>query len=522
VLQRRGKVFTSRIVVPRDLRGLLGRVEITRSLRTSDVREANRKNLLWEPHIGTLLGHLRRHGRWMKQDELEALTQRYLVASFDEIEERLALDWTPDGIEIHSSHLNERCHELSGALAAADVSSAIDLAMEIAPHADELAQRKLARRLIEARLQAAMAELRAVAGEPLRRSEATRRAPQGAVAEPKKSPKVSEMAAMYAEERIAQGKWTPKTALQGKKIFEVITELLRDQPAGEVTKGHIRQLGLDITKLPANMAKKYRGSTVAEVLAMTEGDNAVARLEPRSVNKHYQHVRSLFKWAADHDHIAQSPAAILHEVEEGRAQDARKAFDDADIVALFAEIAKKAKEPYGFWIPRIMAFTGCRMGEAAQLRKFDVRIEQGVAVFDFNEDDESDKKNLKTDGSTRLVPIHPRLLELGILDFVESCVDEFLFPERVRYTSNPQRGNTDLVSKQLNRWLRNAGVADRRKQVQSFRGTFTTRLKDLGIPEYHIAEVAGHENDNITTGRYGKRSNLTTLRDVVAQLKLPI
>jgi len=50
----------------------------------------------------------------------------------------------------------------------------------------------------------------------------------------------------------------------------------------------------------------------------------------------------------------------------------------------------------------------------------------------------------------------------------------------------------------------------------------TTRLKDLGIPEYHIAELAGHENDNITTGRYGKRSNLATLRDVLARLTLPI
>ena len=171
MLQRRGKVFTSRIVVPRDLRGLLGRVEITRSLRTSDVREANRKNLLWEPHIGTLLGHLRRHGRWMKQDELEALTQRYLVASFDEIEDRLALDWNPAGLELYSSHLNERCHELSGALASADLSSGIELAIEMAPQADDVAQRKLARRLIEARLQAAIAELRAVAGEPLRRPE---------------------------------------------------------------------------------------------------------------------------------------------------------------------------------------------------------------------------------------------------------------------------------------------------------------------------------------------------------------
>jgi len=520
VLHRRGKVFTSRIVVPRDLQGLLGRVEITKSLRTTDLREANRKNLLWRPHIGTLLGCLRRHGRGMKQDEMEALTQRYLAASFDEIEDRLALDWSPDGLEFYSSQLNDRCHELSGALAAADLSSAIQLATEMVPEADELAQRKLARRLIEARLQAAMGELRAIAGEPQWRPEVTQRALAAVAPEAKPSQKVSEIAAMYAEERNAKGKWTPKTKKQSIAIFHVIGSLLGDPPMGEVTKAHIRQLGHSIIKLPTNITKKYRGLTVHEVLAKVDGDDEVARLEPRSVNKYYQHVRSLFAWAAENDLITQSPASVLHEVEEGRAQDARKAFDDADITAFYAVIEKKAKEPYSLWIPRIMAYTGCRMGEAAQLRKADVRKEQGVPVFDFNEDTE--EKNLKTDGSTRLVPIHPRLLDLGILDFVESCADGYLFPERVRYTENPERSNVDLLSKELLRWLRQAGVTDPRKQVQSFRGTMTTRLKEFGIPEYHIAEIAGHENDNITTGRYGKRSNMPTLRDALAQLVLPI
>ncbi|WP_425486737.1 DUF6538 domain-containing protein [Metallibacterium scheffleri] len=40
VLQRRGNTFTSRLGVPADLRPLLGRVEITRSLRTGEIRPA--------------------------------------------------------------------------------------------------------------------------------------------------------------------------------------------------------------------------------------------------------------------------------------------------------------------------------------------------------------------------------------------------------------------------------------------------------------------------------------------------
>ncbi|WP_158881333.1 site-specific integrase [Rhodanobacter sp. L36] len=460
----------------------------------------------------------------MKQGDLDELTQRYLAATFDEIEDRLALDWTAGGLDVYSSQLNERCHELSQALAAADVSSTIELAVGMAPEAEAIAHRKLARRLIEAQLHSAHAELRALAGEPLRRPEAATRG-LGAAPQPKAkvSPRVSAVCAMYSEERIAQGKWTPKTAEQSKKIFQLIAGLLGDPFIHEVSKDHVRQLGLDITRLPANMTKRYPGLTAREVLSKVQGDATTHRLEPRSVNKHYQHVRTLFRWAADHDHIAQSPATILREVEEGRAQDARKAFDDADIVAFFSEAAKRSKEPYGLWVPRIMALTGCRMGEAAQLRKVDIRVDQGIPVFDFNEEsDEPSHKTLKTDGSTRVVPIHPRLLDLGILAFAESCSGEFLFPERVRYTANDKRGNVDRLSKQLTRWLRSAGVTDPKKKVQSFRGTMTTRLKDLGVPEYHIAELAGHENDNITTGRYGKRSSLPKLLDVLALLVLPV
>ncbi len=520
MLQRRGNFFTSRIIVPRDLQGILGRVEITRSLRTADPREANRRRLLWEPHIGTLLGLLRKNGRFMTKDQLDALTRQYLVASFDQIEERLALDWTPEGLEIHSSQLNERCHELSGALASADLSGAMGLAAEMAPGADELSLRKLARRLIEVRLDTAVAELRALAGETLMRPEASL-APQEASGELlPMSPKVSEVAAMYAQERIARGLWSPKTAKQGAAIFQVIAEMLGDPMISLVGKGDIRRLGLDIPKLPANRSKKYPGLPIVDVLARIDQDETVDRLEPRSVNKHYQHVRTLFAWAAEHDHIAQSPATVLHDVEEGRAQEARKVLEDSEIVVFFAHIEMKSREPYGLWIPRIMAFTGCRMGEAAQLRKEDVRMEQGVLVFDFNE--ESDQKNLKTNASNRRVPIHPRLLELGFLEFVEGCGEGFLFPERVRFTENPGRGNMDLLSKQLNRWLRAAGITDRRKTVQSFRGTMVTRLKDQGVAEHHIAELVGHENDNITTGRYGKASSMETLRAAISKLGLPI
>ncbi len=92
VLHLRRQVFTSRIVLPGRLQRLFGRVEIIKSLRTTDAREAVRRQSLWESHVDVLIRHVGKYGVLMTQEELEALTWQYLAASSDEIESRLAPD----------------------------------------------------------------------------------------------------------------------------------------------------------------------------------------------------------------------------------------------------------------------------------------------------------------------------------------------------------------------------------------------------------------------------------------------
>ena len=69
---------------------------------------------------------------------------------------------------------------------------------------------------------------------------------------------------------------------------------------GDVIKADIRRLGLDIARLPSNMTKKYPGISACDVLAQLQDTTGYEALEPRSINKHYQHARSLFAWAAAH------------------------------------------------------------------------------------------------------------------------------------------------------------------------------------------------------------------------------
>lgn len=500
----------------------MGRVEITRSLRTGDRREALRRLVLWETHVGTFLTTICRRGAGMTREQLDQLRDRYLSVTFDQIEERLALDWSEPGLEVHRWDLGEEAEAISGGLANADYRIGMPWAQAMLPDAEDDVLRKLARRLMEAKLEAIQAELNALNGEPLRQPRALSDPTSESPTPPsKRTPKVSELAQLYGDERVATKSWSPRTEIQYRGYLAVLAELLDDPEVGAVTKDDMRRLGLVLINLPANLSKRFPGMSPSQAIAAAGDAHDVPRLAPNSVNAYYQAIRSFFAWVVDHDHVAASPATVLKDVKRGRATDDRKPFEDADLVAYFAALRPdRNKRPFLYWIPHILAFSGCRLGEAAQLRKEDIRQERGVWVLDINE---ADGKRLKTDSSRRLVPVHPRLVELGLLEFVAQQPEGFLWPAEMRTPADPTRSAVDKLQKLLARRLRGAGINDSRKTAaHSFRHTIPARLKALSVPEYQIAEILGHENDSMSTGRYGATTDIQRLADVVKLISLPI
>lgn len=61
------------------------------------------------------------------------------------------------------------------------------------------------------------------------------------------------------------------------------------------------------------------------------------------------------------------------------------------------------------------------------------------------------------------MPIHSRLIDLGLLEFVDRMPTGYLWPANMRATDNPQRGDVVRLSKLLGRLLRSAGVTDPKK-----------------------------------------------------------
>src|SRR5690606_2002345 len=76
------------------------------------------------------------------------------------------------------------------------------------------------------------------------------------------------------------------------------------------------------------------------------------------------------------------------------------------------------------WVPWLMAYTGARVGEVAQLRKQDVR-----RVGQHWEITITPEAGVVKGGKFRSVPLHPHLVELGFPAMVEVAPDGHLFLE---------------------------------------------------------------------------------------------
>lgn len=144
-------------------------------------------------------------------------------------------------------------------------------------------------------------------------------------------------------------------------------------------------------------------------------------------------IRSIFNWAAENRIIQDNPAAILWKPKKRREGGTRgeKDLTEAEAIAILRHASayrpKSKREgrkltAAKFWVPWLMAYTGLRVGEVAQLRKQDILEHRGhwaVAI--------SFEAGTTKSKSTWHVPLHSQLVDLGFLSFVRGAPDGHLF-----------------------------------------------------------------------------------------------
>ncbi|MFO7189368.1 MAG: hypothetical protein DIU74_006740 [Pseudomonadota bacterium] len=217
-------------------------------------------------------------------------------------------------------------------------------------------------------------------------------------------------------------------------------------------------------------------------------------LSAGTVKKQLGAIAAMLQLAVEDGLIARNPARGIT-VEGARpGRRPRVEFTPEELLAIFASpVYAQGERPVAgagaaaYWLPLLALYTGARQGEIGVLRVEDVREAEGVKYLDM-----LTEHTRKGEPERRPVPIHPDLIRLGFLQFVEMqrrAGEQRLFPELRPDNKGKPTGNW---SKWFARYLRGAvGIRDRRKTFDSFRHTFAEACREAGVEEAVFEALVG-------------------------------
>lgn len=232
---------------------------------------------------------------------------------------------------------------------------------------------------------------------------------------------LKEMVAKFIGEELRAGRWVTRSESQKRQYFDLLQEILgADRDATKIRPMDVQHVKNVLLKYPKNRNKKPETKNL-QVSALLELQG-VETLEIKTVNTYLQTYGSLFGWAKRNGYVSENVFDGVTIKESKRSSEAgRDAFSSDQLKAILHELELNERglinKEYQKWGPLIAIYTGARLNEISQLQLDDIREQDGIWCFDFN--DEGEAKKLKTTTSRRMVPVHRRLLELGLLSYTE-------------------------------------------------------------------------------------------------------
>lgn len=203
------------------------------------------------------------------------------------------------------------------------------------------------------------------------------------------------------------------------------------------TVQHVRGL---LAALPANRRKFYPKLGIAQAIerGQKEGKRVI---DPVTQARYLDCLRDVLTVAVRKQYLRGNPALGIKPIKKSKtpASAKRAPLSVEQICAFFTggfykSFTADAPKPYTkqdrawrFWLPLIMAFSGARPKEIAQLMWADVQqTPNGTWYLNVIETEDEDveatpkgaEKTVKTESSRRRIPLHPELIRIGFLGFV--------------------------------------------------------------------------------------------------------
>lgn len=266
--------------------------------------------------------------------------------------------------------------------------------------------------------------------------------PMPILAEPSET--LSVLIPKFLDEKKRVGAYQPKRIMDFEAALQLFKRFLGDDlPASKITRKQIGEFRDLLVEFPTNASKLFPGMDLESIREKAKADKLKTLALPTINTKYLSVIEGFFRWCISCGSLSENPASGIRVANSKRSREkVRRPFQKEHLAELFnAPLFKgclgdnRTYEPgahlvsdYRYWLPLLALFTGAREGELCQLRLEDIREIDGVLSFDIN----PRAGHLKTDAAERIVPVHPRLKEIGFIAHVEKCRAKGqlkLFPE---------------------------------------------------------------------------------------------
>jgi integrase len=285
-----------------------------------------------------------------------------------------------------------------------------------------------------------------------------------------------------------------------------------------------------LAQVPKNRTKIYKAVSLEEAitLAKSQGNSGLSAI---SQDQYLATLKDMLDLAVNKELIRTNYAAKLRPLKQDDLSPGEKTIPfDADQLQTFfqsefyhacasgggAPYKNSTDKDWRFWLPLLCLFMGMRPREVCQLHVSDLqKTPKGTWFVEISETDDDDKsepkfkKTTKTLNSKRQIPLHPELIAIGFVKFVneqrQASPDDLRLFRDINYNQYNDPAHYAL-RRFRETFLPKAITMKPRQNFYSFRHTWRDAMRLIDAPPDTLKALGAWSQGTLVSDNYGTKA----------------
>ena len=320
--------------------------------------------------------------------------------------------------------------------------------------------------------------------------------PQAKAIESKEVKTISMLKEDFIKYQSRLDNWSEDNTQLADRTFNMLELYFNNKPIFDIKLNDLMDFRDTMQEIPTKLTtyKEFENKSLDYILENSEDyDN----LTNSTINKYINKANQFLKWAYQEDYLHKKDFIIPKFPNDTKS---RLPYANEEIQAIKELVSKDENIEINF-ITLVATYQGMRLKEITQLRKEDIITINNISCISINTNEDKTTKTIK---SIRTIPIHPKLIELGFLDFVKSKENNLFNINNKDFSSYYRKNYKNLINPS--------------KTFYSLRHSFIDALKQSDQNIEHIQAFVGHSHNAKTTFGYGSPLNTKLLKGLLEHI----